>query len=127
MVLTLTSSVATRRSVEYSVVVLPEPVGPVTRMMPCGRDTSCSQRPASCGVKPSALKSLTAVSGSKMRITSFSPNAVGSVDSRISISSPRGLRVLMRPSCGRRFSTTSMRPSSLTRAVMAFITPGGTW
>ena len=33
-VLTLTSSVATRLRVEYSVVVLPEPVGPVTRMMP---------------------------------------------------------------------------------------------
>ncbi len=31
---TLTSSVATRLRVEYSVVVLPEPVGPVTRMMP---------------------------------------------------------------------------------------------
>ena len=62
-----------------------------------------------------------------MRITSFSPKAVGSVERRISISSPPGLRVLMRPSCGRRFSTTSMRPSSLTRAVMAFITPGGTW
>jgi len=46
-VLTLTSSVATRFSVEYSVVVLPEPVGPVTRMMPCGRLTSSSQRWAS--------------------------------------------------------------------------------
>ena len=127
MVLTFTSSVATRRKVEYKVVVLPEPVGPVTRMIPCGLCTRLSQRSASCGVNPSAARSLMAVSGSKMRITSFSPNAVGSVDKRISNSSPFGPRVLMRPSCGRRRSTTSMRPSSLTRAVMAFITPGGTW
>ena len=60
-----------------------------------------------------------------MRITIFSPKAVGKVDSRISISSPSGLRVLMRPSSGRRFSTTSMRPSSWTRAIIAFMTPGG--
>ena len=33
-VLTFTSSVARRRRVEYSVVVLPEPVGPVTSTMP---------------------------------------------------------------------------------------------
>jgi hypothetical protein len=62
-----------------------------------------------------------------MRMTIFSPNAVGSVDRRISISSPRGLRVLMRPSCGLLFSTTSMRPSSLMRAVMALSTPMGIW
>ena len=39
----------------------------------------------------------------------------------------RAARVLMRPSSGRRFSTTSMRPSSLMRAVIAFITVSGTW
>ena len=37
------------------------------------------------------------------------------------------IRDWMRPTSGRRFSTTSMRPSSLTRAIIAFITPGGTW
>ena len=62
-----------------------------------------------------------------MRITIFSPKAVGRVDRRISTSSPAGLRVLMRPSSGRRFSITSMRPSSLMRAIIAFITPGGSW
>ena len=62
-----------------------------------------------------------------MRITSFSPNAVGKVDSRSSTSCPPEARVLMRPSCGRRFSTTSMRPSSLMRLVIADITAGGTW
>ena len=44
---TLTSSRVSRLSVEYSVVVLPEPVGPVTRMMPCGCEVSLSQRSAS--------------------------------------------------------------------------------
>ena len=62
-----------------------------------------------------------------MRITSFSPNAVGIVDSRSSTSSPSGVRVLMRPSCGRRFSTTSMRPSILMRLVIAAITGVGIW
>ncbi len=88
---------------------------------------SDSQRRASCVPKPSASRLLTALSGSKIRITIFSPKAVGSVARRISTSSPRWLRVLMRPSCGRRFSTTSMRPSSLTRATMAAITPSGIW
>ncbi|MCY1369471.1 hypothetical protein D9M69_565160 [compost metagenome] len=101
-------------------------------MMPCGRCVSDSQRCASCAAKPSALRSFTVASGSKMRITIFSPNAVGRVDRRISTSSPRtaptpGRSVLMRPSCGRRFSTTSMRPSSLMRAIIAFITPMGIW
>ena len=41
--LTLTSSVASCFSVEYSVVVLPEPVGPVTSTMPDGRWISSSQ------------------------------------------------------------------------------------
>ena len=46
-------------------------------------------------------------------------NAVGSDESRSSISSPSGMRVLMRPSCGRRFSTTSMRARILMREVIA--------
>ena len=37
IVVTLTSREAITLSAEYSVVVLPEPVGPVTRTMPCGR------------------------------------------------------------------------------------------
>ena len=38
-----------------------------------------------------------------MRITIFSPNAVGRVDNRSSTSSPSWRLVLIRPSCGRRF------------------------
>ena len=44
IVQTLTSGVASCFIVEYSVVVLPDPVGPVTRMMPLCEDAICCQR-----------------------------------------------------------------------------------
>ena len=127
MVHTFTSGVANCFSVVYSVVVLPEPVGPVTRMMPFGEAVICFQRSWSSSEKPSERKSRTSTSGSKMRMTSFSPKAVGKVDKRSSTSCPAGVLVLTRPSCGRRFSMTSIRPSSLMRLVMAFITAIGIW
>jgi hypothetical protein len=65
------------------------------------------------------------MSGSKMRMTIFSPNAVGMLDKRSSTSRPPCERVLMRPSCGRRFSATSMRPRILMREVTAVITGVG--
>ena len=58
IVQTLTSSVARLFSVEYSVVVLPLPVGPVTRMMPCGRAISCCQARRRAPPKPSASSAL---------------------------------------------------------------------
>jgi hypothetical protein len=121
---TFTSGVARRLSVEYSVVVLPEPVGPVTSTMPCGRLTICV--PAFGLVVAEAERSIgfSAVSGSKMRITHFSPKAVGMVDRRISTSRPPGAgldaAVLRAP-----FSATSMRPSSLMRLTTAVITGVG--
>ena len=57
-----------------------------------------------------------------MRMTSFSPNAVGMVEMRSSTSCPSGATVLIRPSCGRRFSTISIRASSLIREVIAIST-----
>jgi len=60
-------------------------------------------------------------------MTSFSPNAVGMVESRSSTSSASGVTVFSRPSCGRRFSTTSMRPSTLMRLTIAAITGVGIW
>ncbi len=62
-----------------------------------------------------------------MRITSFSPKAVGKVEIRSSTSSPASVRVLTRPSCGRRFSTTSMRARILMRLVIAVSTCAGIW
>ncbi len=44
MVQTFTSRVASCLRVEYRVVVLPEPVGPVTRTMPLGWETMLFQR-----------------------------------------------------------------------------------
>ena len=59
-----------------------------------------------------------------MRMTSFSPNATAMVDTRISTSrSPRA--VLMRPSCGRRFSAMSRRASVLMRETTAAWTTFG--
>jgi hypothetical protein len=101
---------------------LPEPVGPVTRMMPLGSLTIWFQRSQSSFEKPSSLKSRISTSRLKTRITSFSPNAVGIVEIRSSTSSPSGVTVLMRPSCGRRFSTISIRASSLIRDVIAMST-----
>ena len=112
---TFTSGRATCFSVEYKVVVLPEPVGPVTRITPCGCSTIERQVASSSASKPSSRKFFSSTTGSKMRITSFSPNAVGMVDSRNSTSSPDGARVFRRPSCGRRFSAMSMRPRILRR------------
>ena len=89
IVQTFTSSVASRFSVEYSVVVLPDAGGagdqddavrPRDQLLPALRVVRAE--------KPSASRSLTAVSGSKMRITIFSPKAVGRVDRRISTSAP---------------------------------------
>ncbi len=54
MVHTFTSGVASCFSVVYSVVVLPEPVGPVTRIMPFGAGwSSASSVRWSSGEKPS--------------------------------------------------------------------------
>ncbi|MNN57011.1 hypothetical protein D3C81_1719740 [compost metagenome] len=127
MVQTFTSSVASCLRVVYSVVVLPEPVGPVTRMMPLGWPVMLCQRRRSSAEKPSWSKPLSSTSGSKMRITSFSPKAVGRVDKRSSISPPSGALVLTRPSCGLRFSATFIRPRLFSRLTMAMVTCGGNW
>ncbi len=60
-----------------------------------------------------------------MRMTIFSPKAVGSVETRSSISFP-SRSVLMRPSWGRRFSAMSIRHMVLRREVMARLTRRGT-
>ena len=68
--------------------------------------------------------SCTSVSGSKTRMTTFSPKAVGSVETRSSTSRP-SRSVLMRPSWGLRFSEMSMRDSIFTRETMGGCTPAG--
>ena len=58
-------------------------------------------------------------------MTNFSPKAVGIVDKRSSVSSPFGVRVFKRPSCGLRFSATFSRPRILIRAVTATMIANG--
>lgn len=53
-VMIFTSEVLSWLNAVYSVVVLPEPVGPVTSMVPCG----CSSTLRNCGKKSSVKPSL---------------------------------------------------------------------
>ena len=78
-VMILTSAVLSLLSAVYSVVVLPEPVGPVTSRMPCGCCSTCSNCGRNSSVKPRLWKSSTTVSRSSRRITTDSPCAVGTV------------------------------------------------
>ncbi len=96
-------------------------------MMPLGWPVIDCQRRRSSAEKPSASKLLSSTSGSKIRITIFSPNAVGSVDRRSSTSPPSGVLVLIRPSCGLRFSATFIRPRLFSRLTMAIVTCAGNW
>src|SRR5438132_5586384 len=69
-------------SVEYRVVVLPLPVGPLTRIMPYGLSDMASHISNVAGVKPSLANPSRVLLWSRMRITTFSPNTVGRVDTR---------------------------------------------
>src|SRR5262249_20644976 len=59
--------------------------------------------------KPSSTKSSATRDRSRMRRTTLSPNAVGTVETRRSMSTPR-TAILMRPSCGSRRSAMSSLP-----------------
>ncbi|MNR51780.1 hypothetical protein D3C85_1715010 [compost metagenome] len=96
-------------------------------MMPLGWWVMSAQRLRSSGEKPSWSKLFSSTSGSKMRITSFSPKAVGRVDRRNSTSPPSGVLVLTRPSWGLRFSATFIRPRLFRRLTTAMVTCGGNW
>src|SRR5271169_1171643 len=69
-------------STEYNVVVLPEPVGPVTKKNPLGRRINdkklCSIEPLS----PIWSSDNACICRSKIRITIFSPYKDGNVETR---------------------------------------------
>ena len=69
-------------SAEYSVVVLPEPVGPVTSTMPYGFITASIRSFSARGSMPNFSRSSVRLPLSRIRSTTFSPNSVGSVDTR---------------------------------------------
>ena len=64
--------------------------------------------------------------GSRIRITIFSPNSVGSVETRKSMARLLEITSFIRPSCGTRFSEMSSREMTLMReASLSLITSGG--
>ena len=107
-----------RESAAYSVVVLPEPVGPVTNMMPCGCEIRSSNRTSVPAAMPRPSSESRPACLSRRRITTRSPCPVGSVDTRTSTGRP-AIRSMMRPSCGKRFSAISSSAITLTRETIA--------
>ncbi len=116
------SVVLMREIDEYSVLVLPDPVGPVTSTMPHGLEMAVSNLASDSTSKPSFVMSSISFSLSRRRMTIFSPKSVGRHDTRKSMSrlTPWSWnRILMRPSCGRRFSAMSSLDMILMREVIA--------
>ena len=101
---------------EYSVVVLPEPVGPVTRRIPSWFSSSRLMPSVSLVFSPSESSDLTVARESRIRITTFSPSDAGSVDTRRSIGWPF-TATRARPSCGRSRSAMSSDDMILMREI----------
>ena len=95
-------------------VVLPEPVGPVTSTMPLGCSTRRARPSASAWGRPSSVSSGIRLVLPSRRMTRDSPQAAGRVETRRSTSWP-DMRMVWRPSCGRRRSPISMPDKSFSR------------
>ena len=113
-----TASLRSNSSAEYSVVVFPLPVGPVTRIIPYGLRSMPSIATRSFPWMPSSPSSKLRLLLSSRRMTIFSPSTVGMLETRRSISRPSATRCT-RPSCGSRFSEMSIRPTTLMRDTSA--------
>jgi hypothetical protein len=104
--------------IEYSVVVLPLPVGPVTMMMPSGRAIMRFRR-SSCDSSMLSLSSGTMpFCRSRMRSTTFSPCEVGRLATRKSTTRP-DMVAEMRPSCGARVSAMFIFAITFRRTAIA--------
>src|SRR3990172_190064 len=102
----------------WRVVVFPEPVGPVTSRIPCGRRISTSIWASSWRAIPIPSRGIWELAESRIRTTTFSPKAAGIVDTlRSRFFNPT--RTLIRPSCGRRFSAMSIFAMILIREMTA--------
>ena len=104
--------------IEYKVVVLPLPVGPVTRIRPSGRSTMRFRAARSASPRPSWSRATIPFCRSSTRRTIFSPCSVGSVDTRKSTCRPDMVREI-RPSCGKRDSAMSSPAITFTRTASA--------
>ena len=111
--------VASRRlSAAYRVVVLPEPVGPVTSTMPWGWAIRRSKRLSASPCMPSVSRLRRPCDLSSKRNTARSPWALGRVLTRTSTARVP-MRREMRPSCGRRRSAMSSSAMILRREIRA--------
>ena len=111
-------------SAAYSVVVLPEPVGPVTMQMPLGLLVIWRTSSRSSSRRPTLSSESWTLERSSTRSTTDSPNIVGSTATRRSTgASPRWSS--MRPSCGSRRSAMSSLDMTLTRETSAVARPFG--
>ena len=98
----------------YREVVLPEPVGPVTRMMPFGSFRAPRKASSASVDMPSRSSVSPAWSLSRIRSTTRSPARDGRVETRTSSVLPPRVSGI-RPSCGTRFSAMSSRAMTLMR------------
>ena len=98
----------------YKVVLLPEPVGPVTKIMPWGLLIKSENKARFSAVIPKSSRFKRALFLSSKRSTTRSPKLDGIVDTRTSTARP-AIRKLIRPSCGIRFSAISSLAITLIR------------
>ena len=103
-------------SAANSVVDLPEPVGPVTRSAPVGRETMSDRVARISSERPSSSRVGGVFDLSRRRMTTDSPSTVGRVATRTSSERPTAAAFSeMRPSCGFRRSAMSSFASTLRR------------
>ncbi len=107
-----------RASAPYSVVVLPEPVGPVTSSMPCANEMNSHTLARIAAGMPRRSSSSSPPSWGSSRKTADSPYCVGIVDIRRSSVWPR-TRTTKRPSWGSRRSAMSSPADSFSRCTTA--------
>jgi hypothetical protein len=93
-------------SAVYKVVLLPEPVGPVTSTMPLASWVQREKSALCSAFMPRSCRRVGLRSWRSRRSTMDSPSTPGSTDTRMSKASPC-TRALMRPSCGSRRSAMS--------------------
>ena len=108
----------------YKVVVLPDPVGPVTSMMPFGSANASRNIVSVSSDMPSRSSDMPAFSLSRIRITTRSPARLGKVETRTSTIRPPSVSP-MRPSCGMRRSAMSRRAITFMRLTTTGATLAG--
>src|SRR6267143_1841770 len=116
-VITLMPSELMWLRIEYSVVVLPLPVGPVTRMMPSGRAIMRLSSSSCVSSRPSLSSGTMPFCRSRIRSTRFSPWLVGRLATRKSTTRP-DMVAEMRPSCGARVSAIFIFAITLMRTAI---------